>query len=107
MTKPPSRRPKRGSTFLVHEWMPRELKLKGNELLVFALIFSFSRTGNKYTGSLSYLRRITGLSKSTLMRILKSLCLKKLTLKTEIQYGYCKARHYCHYMASMDILERH
>lgn len=107
MIKPPSRRPKRDSTFLVYEWMPRELKLKGNELLVFALIFSFSRTGNKYTGSLSYLRRITGLSKSTLLRILKSLCQQGFVEKATIQYGRCAERHYCHYMASMDILDRH
>ncbi|MCR5046819.1 MAG: helix-turn-helix domain-containing protein [Treponema sp.] len=107
MIKPPSRRPKRDSTFLVHEWMPRELKLKGNEILVFAIIFSFTRTGSKFTGSLRYLKRLTGLSKSTLMRMLKSLCQKKLAVKTEVPYGYCKARHYCHYMASMEIVERH
>ena len=107
MLKPPSRRPKRDSTFLVYEWIPRELKLKSNEILVFAIIYSFSRCGSKFTGSLRYLMKLTGLSKSTLMRILKSLCKKGFVEKTTIQYGRCPERHYCHYVVNLGILENH
>ena len=37
-------------------WMINELNLKGNDLMVYAIIYGFSQTtGTAFTGSLSYL----------------------------------------------------
>ena len=54
--------------------MITKLKLKGNELLVFALIHGFSQDGeSRFKGSLRYLIEWTGLDKSTVIKLLKQL----------------------------------
>lgn len=60
------------------------LKLKGNELMVFALIHGFSQDGEStFKGSLKYLNEWTGLDKTTILRILKNLCEKEYITKHE------------------------
>ena len=42
----------------IQGWMVEELKLKGNDLLVYAIIYGFSQDNqSEFTGSLSYLAR--------------------------------------------------
>lgn len=67
--------------------MRTELDLRGNELLLFALIESFCRDGGSYTGSLGYLEEWTGASKKTISRTLSGLCEKGLLEKNERNEG--------------------
>ena len=62
------------TSFIIHDWFINKLNLKSNELIIFALIFSFSRDGNsKYYGSLNYLMNISGCTKPTVIKVLNSL----------------------------------
>ena len=75
--------------------MITRLKLKGNELLVFALIHGFSQDGeSRFKGSLRYLIEWTGLDKTTVIKILKSLVEKQYI--TKFEYEKNKVR-YCEY----------
>ena len=68
--------------FVIHGWMINKLKLKGKELLIYAIIYGFSQApGTKYTGSQRYLSECSGIPKRTLSRILNSLCDKGLLIK--------------------------
>lgn len=51
--------------------MLNELQLKGTELILFAIIFGFSQDGQStFSGSLRYLQECSGVSRSTVMRML-------------------------------------
>ena len=59
---------------VIHSFMVDELGLKGNELMIFAIIYGFSQDGESYfKGSLAYLMEWTGASKVTVIKSLKSL----------------------------------
>ena len=78
--------------------MITKLKLKGNELLVFALIHGFSQDGeSRFKGSLRYLIEWTGLDKSTVIKLLKQLVDKQYINKFE--YKKNKVR-YCEYTSN-------
>ena len=78
--------------------MITKLKLKGNELLVFALIHGFSQDGeSRFKGSLRYLIEWTGLDKSTIIKLLKQLVDKQYINKFE--YEKNKVR-YCEYTSN-------
>ena len=64
----------------------REMGLKGNELIVFAVINGFSQNGNgSYHGSLASLQEMCGISsRQTITDILKSLVDKGFINKTEV-----------------------
>lgn len=81
--------------------MRNSLNLKGNELLIYAIIFGFSQVENQYfTGSLNYLAEWTGISsKTTVMTILNSLISKGLLEKEEI---YTNGIKFCKYKALIE-----
>ena len=64
----------------------REMGLKGNELIVYAVINGFSQNGNgSFHGSLAALQEMCGISsRHTIIDILKSLMDKGLINKTEV-----------------------
>ena len=65
-------------------WMINELNLKGNDLMVYAIIYGFSQAPNTYfTGSLSYLASWCNSSIRGIQKNLKSLIDKKLIIKNE------------------------
>ena len=78
----------------------RDMGLKGNELIVFAVINGFSQNGNgSYHGSLASLQEMCGISsRHTIIDILKSLIAKGLIARSEmvirgeihIAYSVCK-----------------
>ena len=69
---------------VLHGWMINELNLRGNELLVYAIIYGFCQDGeNKFEGSLKYLQDWTCSSKNTVIKSLKTLEEKQLILKQE------------------------
>ena len=58
-------------------FMVKELKLKGNELLIYSIIYGFSQTENqKFTGGLQYLADWTNSTKQGVIKNLKSLVTK-------------------------------
>ena len=77
-------RVKQENFIVVQGWMITELQLKGNELLVYAIIYGFSQAESQvFTGSLQYLADWTLTSKQTVITSLKSLIEKGLIVKTE------------------------
>lgn len=70
-------RVKQENFIVVQGWMISELQLKGNELLVYAIIYGFSQAENQvFTGSLQYLADWTNSTKNGVVKCLKSLVLK-------------------------------
>lgn len=81
----------------IQGWMVSELGLKGNELLIYAIIYGFSQDGkNKFTGSLQYLADWTNSTKQGVQKVLKSLLEKQLLLKDEKIINNIK---FCEYKA--------
>ena len=80
------------------------LRLKGNELLIFALIHGFSQDGqSSFKGSLQYLIEWTGLDKTTIIRLLKHLIEKRFIKKIEYEENKIKR---CEYVSNYwEILE--
>lgn len=75
---------KQGSYIVIQDWMVSELGLKGNELLIYALIYGFSMDGeSEFMGSISYLEKWTGVARNTVKTILKKLVEKHLVTKRD------------------------
>lgn len=69
---------------VIQTFMIRELKLKGNELILYALIHGFSQDGTSYFyGSLKYLQEQTNLSKESVLNILQKLTASGLLIKKD------------------------
>lgn len=87
----------------IQGWMVSELGLKGNELLIYAVIYGFSQDGTTaFGGSLSYLMQWTGASKPTVINCLKSLIDKGLVFKHEYLHNGVRM---CEYTALRDCEE--
>lgn len=71
-------------SYIIHPWMCTRLNLSGNELLVYAVINSFSRDGKgTYYGGVDYLCSVCGASKPTIIKALKSLLENGLIIQQE------------------------
>ena len=82
---------------VIQSFMVSELGLKGNELLIYAIIFGFSQTtGQAFHGSLTYLESWTNSTRHTVISSLKSLVEKGLIEKEEQTINGVK---YCSYRA--------
>ena len=69
---------------VIQGFMINELKLKGNELLIYAIIYGFSQDEEQtYSGSLQYLANWTNSTKQGVIKNLKSLIEKGLLQKKE------------------------
>lgn len=72
------------SYVVILPWMVSELGLKGNELIIYAIIHGFTMADCSFNGSLKYLMDWTGsTSKPNTIKILKSLTEKGLVKKDE------------------------
>lgn len=79
----------------IQGFMVNELNLKGNELLIYAVIYGFSQTENQnFTGNLQYLADWTNSTKQGVIKCLKSLQEKGLIEKTE---KYLNNVKFCEY----------
>lgn len=88
-------RVKGDSYILIQGWMINELKLKGNELLIYAIIYGFSQdNAGEFTGGLQYLADWTNGTKRGCMKNLKSLIENGLIVKKEVVLDGIK---YCTY----------
>lgn len=74
---------KDGNYYVVQSFMIKELKLKGLEKEVYAIIYGFSQAEQKFDGSLQYLADWTSSTKQGVMKTLKSLQEKGLINKEE------------------------
>lgn len=73
------------SYITLEAFMVNELQLKGNELLVYAIIYGFTQSkGNYYTGTLSFLEGWCNVSKQTVINTIKALMEKSLIAKKTV-----------------------
>lgn len=81
----------------IYGWMVTRLGLKGNELLVYAIIYGFSQDDEtRFTGSLQYLADWTNSTKQSCIKCLKSLAEKGYITKHEKIVNGIK---FCEYQA--------
>lgn len=81
---------------VIQGWMIKELGLKGNELLIYAIIYGFSQAeGTKFSGSLQYLADWCNASKKTVQTALKNLIEKNYIEKEEKIINGVK---FCYYL---------
>lgn len=79
----------------IQGWMASDLKLSGNELLCFAIIYGFCQDGESlYQGGSRYLCEWLNISKHSVLDILKKLTEKKALEKIEKTINNVK---FCHY----------
>ena len=65
-------------------WMVQRLKLKGNELLTYAIVYGFSQDGeSQFLGSSKYISYALGVSRPTAIKALDGLTEKGLIIKTQ------------------------
>ena len=83
----------------IQGWMVAELKLKGNELLVYAIIYGFSQTeGQQFKNSLQYLADWVNGTRNGVKKNLDNLVNKGLILKEDVKVN--EALKYCKYRAA-------
>lgn len=82
----------------IQGWMVAELKLKGNELLIYAIIYGFTQApSQRYKGGLQYLADWTNSTKQGVIKSLKSLINKGYIEKEETIINNVK---FCEYYAT-------
>lgn len=65
---------KENTYFVIQSWMVKDLNLKGNDLMVYAIIYGFSQDGeSRFTGSLQYLADWCNSTKAGIQKNLKYL----------------------------------
>lgn len=87
---------KRDNHIVIHGWMITDLKLKGNELIIYALIYGFSQNvdNQRFSGSLQYIADWTNSTKQGVMKCLKSLESKGFICKNDT---YINGVKFCEY----------
>lgn len=85
---------------VIQGWMINELGLSGNELMVYAIIYGFSQSGDsqRFSGSLQYLINWTNSSRTTVIRSLNTLLEKGYIHKHETVINGVK---FCEYNADL------
>lgn len=84
---------------VIQGWMINNLNLKGNELIIYAIIFGFSQIeGQLFNGSLQYLADWTNSTKQGVSKNLKSLVDKGLIKKND---KYINGVKFCEYYTTM------
>lgn len=79
---------------VIQGWMIAELKLKGNELLIYAIIYGFSQNNQQFKGSHRYLADWCNSTRQGIMKNIESLIKKKLLEKKEVYINNVK---FCRY----------
>lgn len=86
---------KSGTFIVIQDWMITKLNLKGNDLLVYAIIYGFSQDGeSRFTGSLQYLADWCSATKQGIQKNLKNLIERGLITKFEKEINGIK---HCEY----------
>lgn len=91
----------RDNYITISGWMVTELNLKGNELIVYAMIYGFSQAENQtFDGSMNYVAEWLNTSRQTVNNALKSLVNKGLVEKYDVNENSKKP---CKYRAVKNI----
>lgn len=91
-------RVKDNSYIVIQSFMATDLKLKGNELMVYAIIYGFSQDGEQsFTGSALYLADWCSSTRQSILKVLKSLQEKQLITKKEVFVNGVK---FCEYQST-------
>lgn len=92
--------------YTVQGWMITELKLKGNALMLYAIIYGFSQTDNTaFTGSIDYLCEwLGGVSRPTVINTLDNLVQQGLLTKSSTTKGALIYNSYTAIRPSKEIL---
>lgn len=86
---------KDGNFITIQAFMVKDLQLKGNELLIYAVIYGFSQNGeDAFSGSLSYICEWTNSTKQGVLKNLKALIDKGLIEKKETYKNGVKFNEY-------------
>ena len=86
------------SEVIIYKWMVATLRLKGTELILFAMIYDASTSGeHKFTGSLQYMADCTNTTKAGVQRALKALITKGYIEKHDVYRNKVK---FCEYRVS-------
>ena len=89
---------KDGNYICIQSFMVKELQLKGNELLVYAIIYGFSQEKNQwFNGSLQYIADWLNCTKQGVIKNLKSLIEKGFIIKNEKYFNGIK---FCEYRST-------
>ena len=84
-----------GKYIVIEDFMVKDLQLKGNDLLVYAIIYGFSQDGKSgFAGTLQYLADWCGATKHGVMKNLKNLTERNLITKEEHMFHNCKYNLY-------------
>ena len=86
----------------VYDWM-LDLPIHGSEILLYAIIHSFSSSAGSFTGSQQYLARRAKLTRQSVNSILRQLEEKQLVLKTDYMKDNVK---YCVYRVNAQFLPK-
>lgn len=91
--------------YTVQGWMINRLKLSGNELLAFAVIYGFSQTdGTVFSGSLDYLCKSIGCARRAALNVLERLMDKGLIFKQKYdKNGLKNTAYFCNLKALNDL----
>ena len=90
---------------MVQGFMCNELKLSGNELLVFAIIYGFSQDGmTRFRGGRSYISKTLNISMPTVDKALKSLIEKELIVKVDVSSN--NGCSYYEYYADLQVVKK-
>ncbi len=91
--------------YTVLGWMLNVLRLKGNELIIFAIIYSFSQDGeSEFTGSLKFMQTFGNIkSHNTVTAMLQNLQDKNYIFKREFTKDNVKR---CAYRANLDYINQ-
>lgn len=83
----------------IQGFMVQDLNLKGNELILYALIYGFSQTTDtEFSGSISYIMKWLDCSKPTVINLLKKLCDNNLIIKKK---EFINGVPFCYYSCNM------
>ena len=97
-----------GNFIVIQSFMVTELGLKGNELLIYAIIYGFSQDeGQRFTGSIQYLAEWTNMTKRSVLNILQSLVDKGLLQREEKFVNKIKFVEYWHTDISLVVKNFH
>ena len=87
---------------VIQGWMINQLKLTGNELMVYAIIYGFSQDGDsKFHGSIQYMANSIGISRQSVHTLIQRLEEKNYIRKIKTRK---KENTRCNYEINMDIL---
>ncbi len=89
---------------VIQGWMANELHLKGNDLLIYTLIYGFTQDGEEwFEGSRQYIADWCNSDKRGIHKNLQSLVERNLLIKEDKMVNNVK---FCKYKANLDILKQ-